>query len=199
MVGSMGKLVYYVSFVILGMTALHAEDVVRNSIADETIHSNGGASNDHEVIGEAAPELGGHEVPDADRSEASPEESERAKSYEFHGRLQIPRDEGFNKKTLIKYLAIGGLVYHFWYYKLETLQACSGALSHFFIGTNYSAAQAAQMKILARTCAYGGVLLSIYGLMGLYEDAAEEDYKAALEIRRMIAQYKVTKKKEVKE
>ncbi len=104
------------------------------------------------------------------------------------------RSESFSKKGIIKYIALGGIAYHLWHYKLEAVQGLFGAVSNFFGGSDFSPEQIAQIKILARGAAFQGGLLTLYGLMSMYDDMP--DYTAALEIRRLIAQHKISKKEE---
>ncbi len=104
------------------------------------------------------------------------------------------RRESFSKKGIIKYIALGGIAYHLWHYKLEALQGLFGTVGNFFEGSDFSPEQIAQTKILARGAAFQGSLLALYGLMSIYDDMPE--YAAALEIRRLIAQHKISKKEE---
>lgn len=125
----------------------------------------------------------------SDFDDLQSDDAQVLKKYDHLKKYEESDDTGFDKKSIIKYAALAGLIYHLWCHKLETITALLGGISHFFAGTNFSAAQRAQMHILSRAVAYGGGLLSLYGFMGLFETS--EDYDAALAVKRIIAQAKV--------
>ncbi len=112
-----------------------------------------------------------------------------ALTYTHNPIMTVPceksQEKKFHKKVLINCLALAGLSYHLWQYKLKPVQAAICALSYVCMGSDFSTDQKEDIAILSSIIACSSALLVLHGLLN-FDDGSQS--KAADEIQRLLAQ-----------